>query len=206
MSRGTRIRDATKLSQLSPETFSTMQPATTNIRLLYRHRVREWAGLEESKARVELVARERGLIPEEIVAGQSALVREKIAASKSRRPRGLQRKVGKVPAHGSVEPESAPVREERDRRSRERLGARAEREKRVGRDREVLLHVAVTKAACEAQVSLLDHSHGHARNLVTRHQTANEGREIVRKPLCQCSRRGPAPSGPSHEDRCRGWL
>jgi GAF domain-containing protein len=40
MLRGKSIRDSTKLSQLSPETFSTIRPATTNIRLLYRHCVR----------------------------------------------------------------------------------------------------------------------------------------------------------------------
>src|SRR4029434_6942744 len=36
------------------------------------------AGLEESKAAVELVARERGLVPEEIVPGQSAPVGEQV--------------------------------------------------------------------------------------------------------------------------------
>ena len=43
------------------------------------------AGLEESMAPVELIARERGLVPEEIMPGQSALVGEKIAGCQSRR-------------------------------------------------------------------------------------------------------------------------
>ncbi len=85
------------------------------------------AGLEESKAPVELIARERGLVPEEIVPGQSALVREKIPRCQGRRGDAVsQRKVGKVPAHGSVERDPALVRKERDRRCRERLRAGAE--------------------------------------------------------------------------------
>ena len=68
--REASIRACTKLSQLSPETFSTIRPATTNIRLLYRHCARGGpAGLEESKAVVELIAREWGLVPEEIMPG-----------------------------------------------------------------------------------------------------------------------------------------
>ena len=46
----------------------------------------------------------------------------------------------------------------------------------------MIVHIAVTEAACEDEVSPLDDSHGHARNLVTCHETADEGREIVGKP------------------------
>ena len=47
--QGRRIRVCTKLSQLSPETFSTIRAATTNIRLLYRHRA--WGGPPGSRKR-----------------------------------------------------------------------------------------------------------------------------------------------------------
>src|SRR3954463_10141350 len=42
-----------------------------------------------------------------------------------------------------------------------------------------MLHIAVTEAAREDEAAALDDAHGHARNLVTRHETANERREIV---------------------------
>ena len=45
-----------------------------------------------------------------------------------------------------------------------------------------MVHIAVAEAAGEDEVSPLDDAHGHARNLVTRHETADEGREIVGKP------------------------
>ena len=98
-----------------------------------------------------------------------------------RRHRVLEGKIGKVGAYGSVERDPSLVREQSDRRCRESLRAGPEREERVGRDRQVLVHIAVTEAASEDEVSPLDDSHGHARNLVTRHETADKGREIVGK-------------------------
>ena len=98
-----------------------------------------------------------------------------------RRHRVLEGKIGKVSAYGSVERDPSLVRKQSDRRCRERLRAGPEREERVGRYRQVLVHIAVTEAASEDEVSPLDDSHGHARNLVTCHETADKGREIVGK-------------------------
>ena len=166
------------------------------------------AGLEESKAVVELIAREWGLVPEEIMPGQSALVGEKIPRRQSRRRhRVLQGKIGKVRAYGSVERDPSLVREQSDRRCRERLRAGPEREERVGRDRQVLVDIAVTEAAREDEVSPLDDSHGHARNLVTCHETANEGREIVGKPRFAARLVAERRQAHGHEERCqdRPW-
>jgi hypothetical protein len=46
----------------------------------------------------------------------------------------------------------------------------------------VILDIAVTEAARKDEMSSLDDSHGHARNLVTRHETAHQGPEIVGEP------------------------
>jgi hypothetical protein len=43
----------------------------------------------------------------------------------------------------------------------------------------VILSIAVTEAAREDEVSPLDDAHGHARNLVSCHETAYEGVVIV---------------------------
>ena len=109
-----------------------------------------------------------------------------------RRHRVFEGKIGKVGAYGSVERDPSLVRKQSDRRCRERLRAGPEREERVGRDRQVLVHIAVTEAAGEDEVSPLDDSHGHARNLVTCHETADEGREIVGKPRFAAAPRGPS--------------
>ena len=135
---GERIRDCTKLSQLSPESFSMIRPATTNIRLLYRQRVRGGPlGSRKRRRSIELVAREWGLVPEEIVPRQSAPVREQIPRRHGRRRHRIcERKIGKVRADRRVERDPSLVGEQRDRRCRERLRAGAEREQRVGRDRQ----------------------------------------------------------------------
>ena len=101
-----------------------------------------------------------------------------------RRHRVFEGKIGKVSAYGSVERDPSLVRKQSDRRCRESLRAGPESKERVGRDRQVLVHIAVTEAAGEDEVSPLDDSHGHARNLVACHETADEGRKIVGQPRC----------------------
>src|SRR6185369_11091198 len=77
-----------------------------------------------------------------------------------------------------------------------------QREERVGRYRQTSVDIAVTEAASEDEAPPLDDSHGHARDLVTRHETADQRREVVREPRLAS---GPEPGrqqAEGHEERC----
>src|SRR6185369_17651830 len=77
-----------------------------------------------------------------------------------------------------------------------------QREERVGRYRQTSVDIAVTEAASEDEAPPLDDSHGHARDLVTRHETADQRREVVREPRLAS---GPEPDrqhAEGHEERC----
>ena len=134
-------------------------------------------------------------------------MREQIPRRQRRRRHGvLEGKIGQVGAYGSVERDPSLVREQRDRRCRESLRAGAYREERVGRHRQTSVDIAMTEAASEDEAPPLDDSHGHARDLVTRHETADQRgevvREVVRKPLLAS---GPEPErqqAQGHEERC----
>src|SRR4029079_613960 len=134
-------------------------------------------------------------------------MREQIPRRQGRGRHGvLEGKIGQVGAYGSVERDPSLVREQRDRRCRESLRAGAYREERVGRHRQTLVDIAVTEAASEDQAPPLDDSHGHARDLVTRHETADQWcevvREVVREPRLAS---GPEPErqqAEGHQEHC----
>src|SRR6478672_7017380 len=130
-------------------------------------------------------------------------MREQIPRRHGRRRHGvLEGKIGQVCAYGSVERDPSLVREQRDRRCRESLRAGANREERIGRHRQTSVDIAVTEAASEDEAPPLDDSHGHARDLVTRHETADQRGEVVREALLAS---GPEPErqqAEGHEERC----
>src|SRR6185295_3544155 len=133
-------------------------------------------------------------------------MREQIPRRQGGRRHGvLEGKIGQVGAYGSVERDPSLVREQRDRRCRESLRAGADREERVGRDRQTSVDIAVTEAASEDEAPPLDDSHGHARDLVTRHETADQRSEVVREVVREPrGASGPEPErqqAEGHEER-----
>src|SRR4051794_39480054 len=138
-------------------------------------------------------------------------MREQIPRRQGRGCHGvLKGKIGQVGAYGSVERDSSLVREQRDRRRRESLRAGAYREERIGSHRQTPVDIAVTEAASEDETAPLDDSHGHARDLVTRHETADQRGDVVREGV----REPRAASGPQperqqaegHEERRLDWT
>src|SRR3954471_4847976 len=106
-------------------------------------------------------------------------MREQISRRQGRGRHGvLEGKIGQVGAYGFVELDPLLVREQRDRRCRESLRAGAYGEERVRRDRQTSVDIAVTEAASKDEAPPLDDAHGDARDLVTRHETADQRGEV----------------------------
>ena len=71
-----------------------------------------------------------------------------------------------------------------------------------------MVHIAVTEAAGEDEAPPLDESHGQARDLVARHETADKGRKIVGQPQCTFCLESERQKANGHEERRqeRLWL
>src|SRR6188768_2064645 len=129
-------------------------------------------------------------------------MREQIPRRQGRGRHGvLEEKIGQVGAYGRVERDPSLVREQRDRRCRESLRAGAYGEERVGRHRQTSVDIAVTEAASEDEAPPLDDSHGHARDLVTRHETADQGGEVVRETRLASGLEPDGQQAEGHEER-----
>ena len=68
------------------------------------------------------------------------------------------------------------------------------------------VRVAVAEAAGEDEAPALDESHGQARNLVARHETADKGRKIVGQSRCTFCLESETQEANGHEERRRERL
>src|SRR5215472_18709401 len=132
-----------------------------------------FVGLEIADAADQVLTAEVRGIPDEVVARESGAMREKVARSGLLARDGIVHlKFGKIAADRLVPIHFAFVFENGKGESREGFGDGADREKRGGGDRKLVLHVAISIALGVDDYSILHHGDGYARNFPLLHGVA----------------------------------
>ena len=91
---------------------------------------------------------------------------------------------GEIGPHRGVPFELALVDQGAHHEGRERLGARADGEERMGRDGQLVLDVALAKPAGVDDLAVLDDGHGQARDLPLLPRIVHERFEPCQRGLC----------------------